>query len=455
MLNSVRDEMLDTVAEYLRTDEPLDTLFTANETVRDRNAEFVYRRWLINDGHTARLNDLESWRPHRAVRPEAISGQHAGLLTTPQLIYSSGTVRNRLSVYFDILWCAGYQSQGADAHTLLALDETDLGYSGWQKIATLPLCTGCHARMDYGVQFFDGFPQMRLAGNVILRPHPGVLMPLYGNNINDERGVGPQTPHGFAELALSQPEFPACIVRHVTDHVFAGEPQPFVTHELLAEFSKRHSLRQLMRLALIRYADLARPPLAAPHMTDEPLPPAQPGGDITLPAGLRAGIDRHCGRCHSSGRYDFRGASLTRVSLWHMLFAVAGHSMPRTVEGLSAADRRALTRSMTALLWPAGGGREQALTFVSGDWRPLPGPSLQSRAVLMAGRTQATEGAPVTVTLDGEEKVDIIRRAPLTPANVAAAGLQALRDCRGKSAAVRPDCFRSALVPTDLVNLPP
>jgi hypothetical protein len=456
MLGAARAEMIETVADVVERDAPIESIYTGNSTIRDRNAEFLYRRWRINDSEAVPLDDLASWTTHRAPRVESVPGQHSGLLTAPQLVYVANTTRGRLRDYYDVLWCAGTASQGADAHTLLELGEADLRTEGWQKLAVIPVCTGCHARMDYGMQFFDGFPHGSHRVNYVRRPHPGVQAPLYGTSVLDLRGRAEQSPRGFAELALAQPEFAACVVQRAAEHVFGGEAPPAVVREMHGAFAERHSLRELVRVALLRYGDRARTSTLPAWQAQTVLPPGQPGADaIALPADVREQVSRHCVRCHSDAPRDLRGRVLARQTVLRMLFAVAGRDMPRTREGLREDERHALALGLAALLWPEGGGRAQAVAFVAEQWRTLPALNADARASMIAARAQhESVGRPITDGHDDEGLHEAVRSAPLTATMLMAASLHAMRDCAAAPAQAHADCLHRALAPEDLVNAP-
>jgi hypothetical protein len=279
-----------------------------------------------------------------------------------------------------------------------------------------------------------------------------VQAPLYNRDIHDERGRAEQTPRGFAQLAIAQPEFERCMVSRVNEHVFGGEAPPAVVRELTHSFRQRHSLRDLMRSALLRYADQARPAILPVLEPPEDLPAAQPGDRIALPAKMRSRLDRHCGRCHSSSPRDYSSAALPRSVVLRMILAIASREMPRTAEGLPEAERRALARELTALVWPPGPLRDAALAFVSGDWRPLPGLEGSARGHMIARRVLSPMASTVTINTDGEELPDAVRRTPLTAGRALTAGIEALRNCA--TIEPRAACLQRALDLSSLVNAP-
>jgi hypothetical protein len=130
---------------------------------------------------------------------------------------------------FSILWCSDRSSHGATAEAIYGLGVTDLrNGDGWPKLAAMPSCTDCHARLDYGMQFFRGFASSYdslFAGRELVAPGTG---PLYGNDVSDLRGHADLTPAGFARLAVAQPELATCAVQRVSryDHRLAPPRRP-------------------------------------------------------------------------------------------------------------------------------------------------------------------------------------------------------------------------------------
>ena len=62
----------------------------------------------------------------------------------------------------DVLWCVEADSVGATPETLLSIVGTDFQVrsEGWKDLAARPICTNCHARLDYGFQFLEKSVQL-------------------------------------------------------------------------------------------------------------------------------------------------------------------------------------------------------------------------------------------------------------------------------------------------------
>ena len=98
-------------------------------------------------------------------REELTEGQHAGVLTAPQILHFVPDRRQRMRLYYDIMWCGIRNAFGASTEKVLALNSSSANiafvHESWERLARTELCTNCHARMDYGFQFFLGFPDSR------------------------------------------------------------------------------------------------------------------------------------------------------------------------------------------------------------------------------------------------------------------------------------------------------
>jgi hypothetical protein len=91
------DELSATVARVVEHDQPLATLFTMNGTVRTGYSDLFYQRWEVAAGKRAGVGDLGPFAlppgSEPAPRAEATPGQHAGLLTAPQILLYGDTPR--------------------------------------------------------------------------------------------------------------------------------------------------------------------------------------------------------------------------------------------------------------------------------------------------------------------------------------------------------------------------
>jgi hypothetical protein len=463
MLESLKAEVFGTIADNAANGAHLEDVFTANATVRDANAEFVYRSWQIDAGTKARLDDLASWpTPNEPTpRPEAVPEQHAGILTTPHLVLMADTPRARLRNYFNILWCQGTASKGVDAGTILSLGVTNLrNGEGWRELAAKPVCTNCHARLDYGMQFFDGYPNIYYRESY-LPPSHASIMPgrgtLYGADIHDARGEEELSPAGFARLAVAQPEFAACMVERVVGHVFGEEATPAVKDAMLRQFGADHSLRGLMRVALLAYAQGDDGPGAPDTFAEaRPVLPSE-GASLAVSGPLRADIARNCAGCHAgeSGSPNLGGDALPPPLVAKMLEEVASGEMPKTFLGMDPGARRGLALDLIGTLWSDEPRRRDAARTYTDESRPFAAHDGAAAAEIIRVRSGAarTMGA-VPFPGDPASEHRAMRDARLSGSFVVAAAAQALADCKASSPRDLVACIRRSVAARDLVNAP-
>jgi hypothetical protein len=171
-----------------------------------------------------------------------------------------------MRVLYEVLWCKDPDSVAVSTEKIFELGVTDLRQGdGWKKLASMPVCTTCHARLDYGMQFFR--PLTSDSSRITVDYWPGLYHgqsgALFGNDIHDQRGDGALTPAGFAALAVAQPEFWQCQVKKISEHVFNESASDEDLAAVSATFSRTQSFRAAMRVALLRYAARLPPSLAA------------------------------------------------------------------------------------------------------------------------------------------------------------------------------------------------
>ncbi len=351
MLVSVKKELTSIVAHAVKSNAAIDQVFVANESERDRNAEFIYRRWRISSGEPADkvLAKLDEWptSPVLAPRHESVPGQHAGVLTSAGTLDLEAGIRGRMKWFYDAMWCDEPPAGGVTTDAVLALKGNNLREgSDWEVLASKPICTECHARLDYGLQFFGGYgilfafnPKEHLAGKG----------PLYGANIKDPRGEATLDPRSFAELAVKQREFSACMVKKVKRHV-ADDPWDTVNDGALDEaFGERHSLKSLMRAALRRHAD------------DRRAKSCEDGAGHEEMKTVEAGLEAHCSTCHGPQRAPNFSAMTDPKALMPALDALAFGTMPKAP--MSTKDRRKLVELLIQRIWKDEPSRAQARTY--------------------------------------------------------------------------------------------
>jgi hypothetical protein len=437
-------EVTRTIAHLVANDAPLAAIFTANESVRDANVEAFYNSGLLLGGALSELPSQRHWPGGRPMpRRELWPGQHAGILTSPAMTFQDDAPRAVLKHYYDVLWCKPFDSSNVTAEQILALGAADLRYGeGWQRLAAMPVCTNCHARLDYGVQFFLGFPGPQIAMHYVRGPKERGRGKLYGDDIDDLRGEARRSPRGFAHLAVTQPEFAACMVRNVLEHVFGQRASPDDRQALLAAFRQTGTLRALMRVALQRFASqqigMAPSPAIARHAeagtTSE-------GVGVRLPPAARHVVEAQCLDCHDHGPLSLRPPEIERPLAIAMLGQVAFGGMPKSAAGMALTERRSLVRDLVSALWPEPTASRQALEHFAGR---ATGPPVHLPAALFkrihaeTGSTPQGRWALVESSVHG--------RLRYNPGLASASALEALDACRAVvGASEREACVAEAL----------
>jgi hypothetical protein len=316
--------------------------------------------------------------------------------------------------------------------------------------------------MDYGAQFFTGYGEARLGPFFTLRDVLPGKGPLFGTSINDPRGEGPLTPHGFAELAVAQPEFATCMAQDVAYHVFADRAEPTDLNALLDEYKRTGTLKGLMRVALGRLVSRTAVPQAAAHdNTSAPATPRETSGEmVAVVPGLRRLLDSHCGDCHSSGKLNWDRASLERSTMIRMLNQVAFGMMPKTILGMSLSERRLMLEQIIASLWKEPSDRRHAEQYFVSRMRALPLHQVDADLRLIH---QAAGIDPGGITRVGKRK-QIERVSNLdgsmmqySPGIATSLALEALKAC--KNAAKDNDrvlqrCLSRAVLPQEMARAP-
>lgn len=478
---SLQREITRTTQYIVDHDLPLETLFTGNSTWRDRNAELFRRRQQIgslkDSDVRAALADLRRWPEDGrwAARKELAPGQHAGVLTAPQLLHWLPDRRQRQRGIFEIMWCEGRNSFGATTQQVLDInrDTANLAFvhDSWKRLAETPLCTNCHARLDYGFQFFMGYPDSRASIHFVPALQRDGKGPLYGNDIDDVRGEASLNPRGFAQLATAQPEFSSCMSRHLAVHVLG--PDVATEHRLAIrrDLEKNHSFKSAMRLALTMYVaearrrgegptDRSETASAAAEATSGAAPDVSTSAEVAISEPLRAMLDEHCVGCHADKTWqdgmaslgvaaDMRGDQLPRGLLLRMADQVAFGQMPLRPVTIDQAQRNALLEAVIAALWTDEAARSEARSYFIAQSRGLPVVPIDSALRTVHRAAGVAESEPADWAL--LERSLWVDQATFTPSFAAAIGLEALRVCKatqGQSAAGLDRCLDRA-IPTE------
>jgi cytochrome c553 len=426
--SSVQRELADTVAYTVDHDEPLSRIFSRQDTIRDATAEMLDRRSQIINGEKVSLADLATWSTGTTPRPrhESFPGHHAGILTTPFMLFRVDAPRAMVRVFYELMWCQAAASANVSTETILAMKALDLRQGeGWKELASMPVCTSCHARLDYGVQFFSGFPSPIHGLDFIPARHVKGTGPLYAADIDDPIGVAELTPRGFAERALAQDSFGQCMVKNVGEHVFGGTLGSDDRTALGDAYRTKGTMRSMMREALLRYGRRRLGPESA-VVAVAFAAPAQ-GGELALSSGLRAAIDEHCVDCHDdkSSPVKLSTDKLPKAVLSSMLSQIAFYGMPKG-KPLAEPTRAAMITELVALLWPKPEERAEPLRFHLEGMRALR--VHRPFAALQGAQTQVgdTRDLPLSAI---EESLP----APLnqwTPGYAAIVGTTALTICK-------------------------
>jgi hypothetical protein len=467
--HSLMDELKRTTAYVVEHDLPMATLFTGNSTFRDRNAELYHRRQRIGALELPRaereLADLErwprdgKWAPRAELRP----GQHAGVLTAPQLLHWLPDQRQRQRAYYEVMWCNLRNSFGATTHKVLELNASGNNFfvhDSWKRLAHTELCMDCHARLDYGSQFFNGYLDSRASTHYHPALHAAGRGPLYGRDLRDPRGEAPLTPLGFAKLATEQPDFAQCMTSHFVGYVLGDRATAEDTRAIEAAVVQQQTFKASMKVALERYAASWREELRAPRAA--PPPPGAvtagarpaPAGPVTVGAPLRGKLDQHCVDCHDEAPYtertdgdsrafDFRGAALPRPLLVSMADQVASGLMPKG-HALDPAAREQVVGLLVDALWAEPAAREEARRYYLGRGRGLPAQQLDTALHAIDHLARA----PSEIAWGALERGIWTDQSTITPGFLAITGLEALRACarsgEGRSGTLEDCVYRSA-----------
>lgn len=362
LIKSTQEEAIRLIARTVKTDARLDQVWTANETERDRNAELIYRRWRISAGEPAEplLQELKTWPTTPVLRPryEQSPRQHAGLFTFSGSLGLEASIRARMKWFYQSLWCDEPPAGSVETQAVLSFAKSGnvRNGAGWQELASRPICTECHARLDYGGQFFSGFG---INWAYDPKEHASGEGKLYAKNIDDFRGKGSLDPRTFGELATAQPEFSSCVVKHVKRRVLDDVFDTTYDDALSSAFAERHSLKSLMKVALRAYAD-------------QRLADGCKTGDRRSSETLEHAFDTYCRACHGPNgqKPDFANLS-DPGALKAALSAVAFGKMPRSPIAMPTEHRRAFAELLVQRIWSDDATRARARAYFE-NARPAP-----------------------------------------------------------------------------------
>jgi hypothetical protein len=414
-----------TVAHLLAERAPIQSIYTTNPTARTRYAELIYRRWLVEDQKLKAipgLDELQTWStdaPRWVERPEAVPGQHAGILTDPNTAFCVTGLRALMRTLIDTMWCTGEDSSNVETSVVLSLgreirgaDGTSAG-AGWQLLASREVCTNCHARMDYASRAWLGFPDVRFATHFISHQQlsgtgKDVMGPLYSDNIDDQRGEMPLNPLGFAKQVMAQPEFSACMTKKVVGHVFADSGTPEDTQAIGGQFASTGRLQDMLRVAALRFIQRK---LAA----------ADRHGDVAS-TNLQTLVTSRCQDCHDF----YKSGEPDRNHLQSMLEMVYLERMPKK-GGLPRTERNAMIHALSVKL------DRPASAFLEDGYRGLAvhRPDLMSKVIAssVAANEPGEKGASNPNKQRQIENVIDPARLEYTPSTAMEVSLAAVKAC--------------------------
>ncbi len=466
--NELWREVKDTVAHVVNENLPIEQLFTMNETVRTDTAEAIYRRARVAAGESpAELFPVRGYRGSTGgprPRHEMVPGQHAGVLTTPAFMYASDALRGVMRNFYDYLWCAGVSSSRVTTESVLNLDVVDLRVGdGWKQLASMPICTDCHARLDYGMQFFWGYPSSTMG--VDFRPSLVIKGKgkLYNENIDDVRGEDDLTPAGFARLAVAQPEFGACMTRKVTDHVFGGSDRPDDYGAVHDAFEETHRIKDMLRVAMKRYAERELQPSPAPaappsvalasaaanSTVDGSAPIA--GADVPISKALRRMLDNDCMQCHDEGdAFDFNGDAFPRVTLLRMIDKVGFFAMPLGTEKLSDESRRRFVNEVARHLYVDDQERDIAASFFANGMRAHSAHRIRAAMESVSAATGAEGRTYTPSTIETAVQKAYVRYTPGVGLAAAVSAVASCKSAKLEGAALQ-SCIERASAPSTVI----
>ena len=272
---------------------------------------------------------------------------------------------------FETLWCTeGQLSSGVETETVLNASAERASTENWQRLAELPGCTECHARIEHAIQFAQGIPYWVVATHYVARRTPEATERLFGRDIEDPRGRGSRSPAGLLRLALEQPEFPSCMSKRFRRHVFGTDSsgQTHLDQRLQAIVRRQGSIRELMIATLEAYA--------AGHGTVRPQ-------EIRTPTGAEPAADRtsfalietECANCHARD-----GSSVAQLielgpegctaqnddcslAAASVLSSVIHDRMPPN-RNLRHSEKAQILDSLASRAWPDRNQQESALRYL-------------------------------------------------------------------------------------------
>jgi hypothetical protein len=446
--NAIVDEVMATFAQSVEEETPYRKLFSRPDTYRDRYAEFMYRRGLLEEGQlgkTRLLPTAAEWPDKKWANRWPNEEQHAGVLTATNIVFTATARRSNQKRIYDMMWCNRPESSGVDAVTMLKATAA-LGPvrdirnningegSGWKHIAHMPKCNVCHARLDYSSQFFVAYPDTRRAAHIHVPPKTIEVGELFGDDDQDLRTKLPRTPKNFGQFMVAQPEFRSCTAQKINQHLFGFQASPEDQEVVKKAIAKEDiTVRGLWQPALVHYV--------VKRLGWEKIE-SQPDDN-----NLTALIEENCTRCHQSpdpsGGLDLEGPQ-SKAVLAKVLDYTAYRRMPPEGEpALTPETHRAMVSALIGELFgDSPEKRREAELYYVEQMRSIPLHRLESLRNIIE---RSARGKPESWRKSVELGISS-ERIEMSPNMIALTSLEAVRSCK-KSTDGRKleDCVAAAM----------
>ncbi|HTL33407.1 MAG TPA: hypothetical protein VL326_09790 [Kofleriaceae bacterium] len=435
-MKEMQNEVSDTIAYVVDKDLPIERIFLQNETVRSGLADHHYEVWDVMNGKREHHRPPTSGT-RLAPRDEYYPGMHAGILTTPHMLFMGDAQRPRINRASYMLFCTPFKSAMVTTHAVLGLRAGDTrNGEGWKSLVKLPGCTNCHARLDYGVRFFAGWLDVRKSIGFHMDHVVNEEGRLYLADHTDLRGTAPvATPRAFAELAVKQPEFAKCQAQTVLDYVVGDHTTESMRKAVEATATPKPKMRDMMKVALRAYAERYNQKVAAPPAFAA-APAGVTGGTVTVTPELKVQLEG-CTDCHDGSRPElpsFAKDTLPTSVLQAAITKVAFRAMPP--EGFAEEERDAFLRASIGLAWPQTPA--ETYTFFQNQMRSVMVHHIGSVLNMVAPPPAQVDDALPEIAVEQ-------RYAQLTPSLTASMLLQRLKTCKASVAAKKHSSVRACM----------
>lgn len=437
---SLGAEVFDTIGHVVSSGAPLQSIYRDNATVRDRNAEMMYRMHDIahGKGTIAALDGFAGpeWKP----RADAFPGQHAGILTSTNIARFTDVPRAEMMSYFAMMTCASSDGAHVNGRQALGINTNDIRSESGGKdyLAGAVGCTNCHARMEHAIPFFAGWRSIFHSGEIEPELHKITEGKIYLNNIDDLRGTTKTTPAAFAEVVTAQPEFANCQANRILKYVFNEPVDPGLQDRLVRMIAANKPAREVLKMALVAYVQVMsnRAAAARPAANVAPTDAPAPFQDDAVRT-----FDKHlvealavCEDCHSAGDtwidQAVQSHQTTALRLLRMADMVASNAMPKKVE-IPIADRERIVTQLCQAAWADPKAGSETAEVLLGHHRPAAVHEFGSVIGLFDVLAPHTGSDPPQPW-----KVPELMMKPgnnfLTPGTAAIYGFEALRSCRAR-----------------------